>query len=152
MLIADVNAAIKSFSLLNAYGMDEYDFFYAIAWAVECYERGILSKEETDGLELRWGDPLLVLELTRRIANREGNLGKLLAKGVAGASREIGRGSEKYAMQMKGMAADEIKCYVGWGLVETSSIPILTSTAPVSSRSPLLTPKVRSRKLIPMRR
>ncbi|MFC2002466.1 aldehyde ferredoxin oxidoreductase family protein [Chloroflexota bacterium] len=116
LLIADVNAVIKGFNLLNSYGMDEYDTFYAIAWAIECYERGILTKNDTDGLELRWGDSLLVLELIRRIAYKEGNLGRLLAKGVAKASREMGKGSDKYAMQMKGMAADDAKYPIGWGL------------------------------------
>lgn len=115
LLIPDVNAVIKGFSLLNGYGMDEYDAFYSIAWAIECYDRGILTKQDTDDLELRWGDAPLVLELIRRIAYREGNLGKLLSKGVAEASRQIGKGSEKYAMQMKGMAADDTKP-IGWGL------------------------------------
>ena len=116
LLISDVNALIKAFSLLNNYGMDEVETFYCIAWAIECYERGILTKRDTDGLELRWGDALLVLELIRRIAYREGVLGRTLAKGVAQAAKEVGKGSEEYAMQMKGMAPDDVKYPIGWGL------------------------------------
>jgi aldehyde:ferredoxin oxidoreductase len=74
----------------------------AIAFATELYEKGIISKSETDGLELRWGDPEVMVELVRRIALRIG-IGNLLGEGVKRAAEIVGKGAEKYAMHVKGM-------------------------------------------------
>lgn len=106
-LIDDINTVIKGFYLCNAYGLDIHAWSNVIQWAIECYERGILTREDTDKLDLRWNDGPLLLESIRRIAYREGKFGDLLADGVAIASRRVGRGSEKYAMQMKGMEIDD---------------------------------------------
>jgi aldehyde:ferredoxin oxidoreductase len=116
-LIDDINTVIKGFELCNGLGIDIHSFSEVGQWAVECYERGILTKEDTDKLELRWGDGPLVLEMIRRAAYREGRLGNLLADGVYFASKRIGRGSEKYAMQMKKMEVDdELRVCKGWAL------------------------------------
>jgi len=116
-LIDDINTVIKGFELCNGLGIDIHSFSEAAQWAIECYERGILTKEDTDKLDLRWGDGPLVLEMIRRTAYREGKLGNLLADGVYCASKEIGQGSEKYAMHMKKMEIDdEIRVCRGWGL------------------------------------
>jgi aldehyde:ferredoxin oxidoreductase len=106
-LIDDMPTIIKAFELCNALGIDMHSWCTVVQWAIECFERGILTREDTDKLELRWGDGPLLLELIRRIAYREGNFGDLLADGVAKASKKIGRGSEKYAMQIKGMEIDD---------------------------------------------
>jgi aldehyde:ferredoxin oxidoreductase len=71
---------------------------------MELYQRGILSKEEADGLDLEWGNYHTMLELVRRIAYREGPFADLLAHGVHVAAREIGRGAERYAVHVKGMS------------------------------------------------
>jgi aldehyde:ferredoxin oxidoreductase len=117
LCVGDVNATIQGHWLANAYGIDIHGSVNSIQWAIECYERGILTREDTDGLELRWSDPVLVLELLRRVANREGKLGNLLAEGVARASKMIGRGSRNYAMIIKGQElSDEIRVNKGRSL------------------------------------
>lgn len=88
----------------------------AIGWAMECYQRGILTRSDTDGLELEWGDTEVILELTRKIAYREG-FGNILAEGCSKASQIIGKGSEYYAMHMKGQDLYEvIRSAIAWGL------------------------------------
>jgi len=106
-LIDDMPTIIKAFELLNGYGLDMHSWSNCMQWAIECFERGIINRKDTDNLDLRWRDGPLLLESIRRIAFREGEFGNLLAEGVAKASKKIGRGSEKYAMQMKGMEIDD---------------------------------------------
>jgi aldehyde:ferredoxin oxidoreductase len=98
----NLNALIYYERLIQELGLDPASFSQAFNWAVECFERGFLTEKETDGLVLRFGDEDLVWEVMRRIAYREGNLGELLAHGVAGASRRIGKGSENIAPHVKG--------------------------------------------------
>ena len=69
---------------------------------MELFQRGIITKEDTDGLELTWGNHQVVLELVRKIAKREG-FGKLLGEGTKRAAEAIGKGAEKYAMHSKGL-------------------------------------------------
>ncbi len=107
LCVDDMPTVIKGFELCNGYGIDMHAWSTCMQWAIECYERGIIDKSDTDNLMLRWGDGPMLLESIRRIANREGKFGNLLAEGVARASRTLGRGSEKYAMQMKGMEIDD---------------------------------------------
>jgi aldehyde:ferredoxin oxidoreductase len=88
----------------------------AIAWAMECYQRGILKQSDADGLKLEWGDAGVILELTRKIAYREG-FGAILAEGSAKAAEILGKGSEYYAMHIKGQDLYEvIRSSIGWGL------------------------------------
>jgi aldehyde:ferredoxin oxidoreductase len=77
-----------------------------IAWAFELYERGILTQEDTDGLELRWGNHEVVIKLLNQIALREG-IGAILADGVKRAAEKIGRGAARYAMHVKGADLNE---------------------------------------------
>ena len=98
----NVNALIYYERLIQELGLDPASFSQAFNWAVECFERGILTEKETEGLVLRWGDEELVWEVMRRIAYREGNLGELLALGIAQASQKIGKGSEEIAPHVKG--------------------------------------------------
>jgi hypothetical protein len=96
-------AIFKGNDLANRYGLDTIDLGGVIAFAMELYQRGLLSKEEADGLELEWGNYHAALELMRRIAYREGAFADLLANGVRAAAQEIGRGAERYAVHVKGM-------------------------------------------------
>ena len=96
-------AILKGNDLANRYGLDTLDLGGVIAFAMELYQRGLLSKEEADGLELEWGNHRAALELMRRIAFREGAFADLLANGVRAAAEEIGRGAERYAVHVKGM-------------------------------------------------
>ena len=83
-------------------GLDTISTGRAISFAMELYEKGILSKEDAGGRELRWGDYRLVLELIDQIARRVG-LGELLSLGVRGAAERIGGEAAYYAMEVKGM-------------------------------------------------
>ena len=96
-------AILKANDLANRLGMDTMDLGGVIAFSMELYQRGILDSDDTDGLDLVWGDYRAMLELIRRIAFREGAFADLLANGVRAAAREIGRGAERYAVHVKGM-------------------------------------------------
>ncbi|MBN2240794.1 MAG: hypothetical protein JW712_13555 [Dehalococcoidales bacterium] len=88
--------------LMQELGMDPSSFTLSFSWAVECFEKGMLTTDDTDGLVLEKGDPDLIWEIANKIARREGNLGNLLADGVAEASKKIGKGSEDIAPHVKG--------------------------------------------------
>ncbi|MGB9854603.1 MAG: aldehyde ferredoxin oxidoreductase family protein [Candidatus Bathyarchaeales archaeon] len=100
------NCNIESITYANMlsdlYGLDTISTGVAIAFATELYEKGIIGKSETDGLELKWGDPEALVELVRRIALRIG-IGNILGEGVKRAAEAIGRGAEKYAIHVKGL-------------------------------------------------
>ena len=87
--------------LCNRYGVDTISCGATIAFAFECFERGIIDEVDTDGLSLNWGDHTSILSLTKKTLKREG-FGALLADGVKVAAERIGRGSEKYAIHVKG--------------------------------------------------
>jgi aldehyde:ferredoxin oxidoreductase len=90
--------------LVNQYGVDNLEIGSLIAWAMELYELGILTKKETDGLDLRFGNDEAVIEMIERISFRKGWLGDVLADGGIPASKKIGKDSFKYLIQVKGMS------------------------------------------------
>ena len=96
-------AILKANDLANRFGMDTMDLGGVIALSMELYQRGILTIEDTDGLDMAWGNYHALLELIRRIAFREGSFADLLANGVRAAAHEIGGGAERYAVHVKGM-------------------------------------------------
>ena len=98
----DLPLALKCVELANGYGLDAISLSEVIAWAMECYQRGLLSLAETGGLDLTWGNGEAVLTLVHQVAHREG-LGDLLADGVRRAADRLGRGSERLAMHSKGL-------------------------------------------------
>ncbi len=85
----------------NQYGLDVEGVGDTVAFAMECYEKGLLTEKETEGLPLQFGNPEVLIETTRKIAFREG-IGDLLAEGSLRAARAIGKGAEQFAMQVKG--------------------------------------------------
>jgi len=87
--------------LLNRGGLDSISVGSVVAFAIECYETGTLTRDETDGLELTWGNVDAVIELVKKIIAREG-IGDLLADGVRVAAQKIGKGSEKFAVHAGG--------------------------------------------------
>lgn len=87
--------------ICNDLGLDTISTGVVIAWAMECYEKGLLTKEDL-GLKLEWGDHEAMKEIIRIIAYREG-FGDLLAEGVRRASKKIGRSTERYAMHVKSL-------------------------------------------------
>lgn len=100
--IDDIKAVSKLNDLCNLYGLDVISFGCTIAFAMECYEKGIITKEDTDGIDLRFGNADAVIDMFHKVVNREG-FGNVLAEGTRAASRIIGRGSERYAMEVKGL-------------------------------------------------
>jgi aldehyde:ferredoxin oxidoreductase len=100
--ISDLPRVFEAHDLCDKYGIDTISAGLSIAWAMECSENGLLSPEEADGLEIKFGNALVLKPLIEKIARKEG-VGALLAKGVRAASQDLGRGSEKYAMHVKGL-------------------------------------------------
>ena len=89
--------------LVNKYGLDTLETGGLIAWAMELYEKGIITDKMTDGLRLEWGNEEVVFELIRKISQREG-FGSVLADGFKNAIAKIGNESEYYAIKVKGMS------------------------------------------------
>jgi len=101
--IYNLEVIVKAHELCNKYGVDTINTGLSICWAMECYEKGILSKQDLDDLDLKWGNSEAVLSLLEKIAKQEG-IGKLLAQGLKVASEKVGQGSERFAMQVKNQA------------------------------------------------
>ena len=87
--------------ICNSYGMDTISAGAVIAFAIECYENGIITKKDTKGIELTWGNHKAIVDMTWKVAKREG-IGDLLADGVKVAAERIGKGAEKYAVHIGG--------------------------------------------------
>ncbi|MFZ5945429.1 MAG: aldehyde ferredoxin oxidoreductase family protein [Bacillota bacterium] len=100
--ISDLGAALKGVDLCNRYGMDVISTSECISFSMELFEKGIITIEDTKGLDLSWGNSEAVLALVEKIAYRKG-FGNVLADGVVKAAEYIGKGSEKYAMHVKGL-------------------------------------------------
>ena len=100
--VSDANAVIRASHFCDDAGLDTISAGVTIAWAMECFEKGILTTEDTDGLDLRFGNADALAACLQLIADRRG-LGNLLAGGSRSASREIGQGSEDWAMHVKGL-------------------------------------------------
>ena len=99
--VDDIEAIAKAHELCNAYSVDTIAAGMMISFAMECYEKGILTGEDTGGLELNFGNAPAMVELTRQICEREG-LGDVLAEGPYGATKAIGKGCEQYMIHVKG--------------------------------------------------
>lgn len=99
----DLSLLNKCNELCNRHSIDTISAGEMLAFAMECYEKGLITKEDTDGLEIRWGDPETMITLINQIGNREGFGGKYLADGVKRAAERIGKGSEKFAVHTKGL-------------------------------------------------
>ncbi|MBA7611295.1 putative oxidoreductase YdhV [subsurface metagenome] len=99
--INDLKAVAKGNQLCNAYGLDTMSTGVTIAFAMECFERGILTKKDTGGIELKFGNAEAMMAMVEMIAKREG-LGDELAEGTKRAAERIGQSAAEYAMQIKG--------------------------------------------------
>ena len=98
----DLVAICKSNEMCNYLGMDTVSLGATLAWAMECFEKGVLTLDDTGGVPLRFRDADAVVKLVEMIAYRRG-VGDLLAEGSQRAARRIGRGSEAYLTTVKGM-------------------------------------------------
>lgn len=122
--VDDIVAVTRANYLCNQYGLDTISTGNVIAFAMECYHRGLITDIDTGGLPLRFGDAEILLELIEKIAKRDG-FGDLLAEGTQRLSEKIGKGSERFAMHCKGQgfAAFEPRSVVGMGLLYATATP-----------------------------
>ena len=116
LMISDLDTIIAANFLCDEYGMDTISAGNVIGFAMECYEKGLLTDADTGGLPLTWGNCELVLSLIEMIGKKEG-FGERLAQGVARLSKEI-PGSDAFAMHVKGLelAAYDPRAVWGQGL------------------------------------
>ncbi|HDO19462.1 MAG TPA: aldehyde:ferredoxin oxidoreductase, partial [Thermoplasmatales archaeon] len=117
-----IESVAKANELCDLYGIDTISTGGCIGFAMDLYENGILTKEDTDGIELRFGNSDAVVELVEKIAKREG-IGNILAEGVKRAAEKIGKGAEKYAVHVRGMEppAYDVRGIKGMGLAFMTS-------------------------------
>jgi aldehyde:ferredoxin oxidoreductase len=98
--IDDLKAIAKGNELCNAYSLDTISTGISIAFAMECFENGLLTSDDTSGVELKFGNAEAMLKMIELIARREG-IGDLLAEGTERAAEKIGKGAETFAIQVK---------------------------------------------------
>jgi len=116
LAVEDAAAVLRAHELCQLFGLDVDNTSGAIAWAFECYQRGLLNTKDTDGLKLEWGNDDVVMSLIEKIANRDG-FGDILADGCERAARRMGHGSEEFCIHIKGQALQEtLRAYKGWAL------------------------------------
>lgn len=117
-LNSDPEALILANHLCNILGMDTISMGGIIAFAMECYERGLFSEELLEGKKLPWGDRKVILGLIKDIAYRKGKVAEMLSQGVKYASEVLGGEARNYAIQVRGVEAAEHdpRSAQGWGL------------------------------------
>ena len=143
---ADLELALVLSGLCNQYGLDIFHVGYTLSWAMECFEKGLLTTEDTEGLELRFGceDRDGMVELIRKIAMREG-FGGLLALGCAEASKVVGGESDRFCLSVKGLELEGIAqrsmLMVGLGVAVSEAGPDHTRWYPPYPCNPALLSK-----------
>ncbi len=100
--IADYPTTLKANQICNRYGMDTISAGATIGFAFEAFENGLITTKDTGGLQLEWGDSQAVIKLLEMIGKREG-FGDILAEGSRAAAERLGRGTEQYAIHVKGL-------------------------------------------------
>ena len=105
----DMDLMLVISGLCNQYGLDVFHVGFTLSWAMECFERGLLTLADTDGLELCFGcrDYAGLIDLVRKVAMKEG-FGELLALGCSEAAKIVGKSSERYCLSVKGQEIEAI--------------------------------------------
>jgi len=106
------HSIIAADRLSDELGIDTITTGVVIAWVMECFEKGIFTPKDTDGLEVTFGRHEILLDMIKKITYRQG-IGDLLAEGTKVASQKVGKGTEEFAMHVKGY---EIPGHTGRGL------------------------------------
>jgi aldehyde:ferredoxin oxidoreductase len=101
LLNDNLESIIMANDICNRYGLDTISAGATIAYAIECYDKGLITKQDTDGLEMTWGNHRSIISMLEKMARREG-FGHILADGTQKAAERIGKGSEQYAMHIHG--------------------------------------------------
>jgi aldehyde:ferredoxin oxidoreductase len=100
--VDSIESIAKAHLMCDDLGLDGISAGNVVAFAMECYELGLITKEQTGGIELNWGDPEAEMALLKKIAYRE-DIGNVLAEGVKIAAEKIGGGAPDFAMHVKGL-------------------------------------------------
>lgn len=98
----DLGDICEANQLCNMYGIDTISCGATIAWAIDCFEKGILTKAQTDGMELKFGNGIPFAKLIKKIAYKEPGIGELLAEGSAAAAKRLGKEAEDLVVACKG--------------------------------------------------
>jgi aldehyde:ferredoxin oxidoreductase len=98
-----LDAIIEAMRIVNEYGMDGISIGVVVAFAMDCYEHGVITKEQAEGIDLSFGNAEALIAIIHKIGKREGWLGNALAEGVAKAAEIIGGDAPKYACHIKGL-------------------------------------------------
>ena len=114
--LADIEDVAQANFLCDELGIDTISAGGCVAFAIECFLKGIITTEDTDGLELDWGKPEAVFALIEKIARREG-IGAVLAEGVKHAASVWGQGSEEFAIHVKGMEQSAYDTHLATGML-----------------------------------
>jgi aldehyde:ferredoxin oxidoreductase len=119
----DLAGVIKANEWCNRYGMDTISCGAMIAFAMEAFEKGIVTKKDTDGVDLTWGNISGAIELLHKIVKKEG-IGVVLSEGSREAAKRLGRGAEEFAVEVKGLEAPmhDPRGFHGMGLAYMTSI------------------------------
>jgi len=118
-----IPAIFKLNNMGNQYGVDHIEFGQGMATVMEWYEKGILSREDLDGIEMTWGNHESMVEMMKKVAFREG-IGNILAEGIVKAANRFGKEAEQYVSHSKGMVMAGIDCRMLKGM----SLCFATST------------------------
>jgi len=97
----NLDSIIKVNDICNRYGLDTISAGATIAFAIECYENGLITDSDTGGIELKWGNHQAIVALTEKLARRDG-LGDILADGARVAAGRVGKGAEQFAIHIHG--------------------------------------------------
>lgn len=142
--VFDYNVVIAAHQIVDEYGFDGISAGYAVGFAMELYERGIIDREFTGGLDLRFGNGEAEIEMLELMGERKG-VGDILADGAVAAAERIGKDSIKYVMHVKRQefAAYEPRAFYGIGLAyATSSRGACHNVGGWTIRDELLKPRI----------
>jgi aldehyde:ferredoxin oxidoreductase len=119
----ELTGVIKANEWCNRYGLDTISCGATIAFAMEAYEKGLITQKDTDGIDLTWGNISGAVELLHQIAKREG-IGAILSEGTKEAAKRLGKGAEEFAVEVKGLEAPmhDPRAFHGMGLAYMTSI------------------------------
>jgi len=100
--VDDLEFTLKMAAYLNRMGIDSLSSGETIGWAMECFQRGLLNKDDTDGLDFTWGNKQTIEKILGLIVQRKG-IGDAFAEGTRSLARQFGKDTEKYALHVKGL-------------------------------------------------
>ena len=123
MMNYDLAGVIKANEWCNRYGMDTISCGATIAFAMEAFEKGLITKKDTDGIELTWGNITGAISLLHKIAKKEG-IGAILSEGSREAAKKLGKGAEAFGVEVKGLEVPmhDPRGFHGMGLAYMTSI------------------------------